>query len=219
MATEAPVICNHHGPGGVTPDPSVTFNKRARDMRRILPLLTLFSLLLVACGGSADVAGDGTTGDQPLSEQTSAATDGQGIGEGEPDPNAGGAAAGSCLAGDTNCTDESYDGQDVARPVALSDALPEAAAEIERGESNGATGHAIEAVIADGDTLGIAFSGGACDVLQDVLVTESDTEVRILVLAGVEASVETCTMQIVAWSTEITLDTPLGDRTILDLAG
>lgn len=187
-------------------------------MRRFIPLLTLLSVLLVACGGSADVGGSPDPG---LTDPVSAPGEGQqGIAEGEPDPNAGGAAAGSCLAGDTNCTDESFDGTDVSRPVPLSDELPGASADLKSGESSGATGHVIEAAtLVDDTTLALAWSGGACDVLQDVLVTESDTEVRILVLAGVEMGVDACTQQIVAWSTEITLDAPLGDRTILDLAG
>lgn len=177
-------------------------------MRRLAIPLTVLAVALTACGTpdqAGDVADDITlgetaeAGDQSLEEQ--------------------GAAAGSCLAGDADCTDESNGGGDVAREVPVGDQLP-TAEEARRGEADGATGRMIEAVVPQSDTtLGIAFSGGACDVVQDVMVMEDESEVRIMVLAGREMGVDACTDQLVTWTTTVTLEAPLGERTVLDISG
>lgn len=177
-------------------------------MRRLLPLFAVPVLLLAACGGD-----DGTTPPPAIATLD----DGQGIAEGEPDPNAG-SAAGSCLAGDPDCTDESFDGQDVARAVPLSDELPESQ-DARKGESSGASAQVLDVVTNDGTTLGLAWQGGACDVVQDVMVMEDEAEVRVMVLAGPEQGVDACTMQLVTWSTEVELAADLGTRTVVDLAG
>lgn len=131
----------------------------------------------------------------------------------------GSGAADSCLAGDPDCTDESHEDQDVARPIPLSGS-PSGAQRIEPGPTSGAGGSEIVAVhLVDDATLEVTFFGGACDRLEDVVVTESPGEVRLLVLSGMDTTVEVCTMQLVQWSTEVALDQPLGDRTVLDLAG
>ncbi len=199
---------------------------------RILTAAAALSLTLAGCAGTDNA--DGTD-----------APDAQGIAEGEPnsaadcetdapecndtgemagdepmvDPAQGG-AAGSCLAGDEGCTDESFDGQDVARHVDKSEERS-GATQIARGTTTGASGRFIEQVaVLDGETLlEITFSGGACDLVEDVLVMESDTEVRLLVLSATDASVEMCTAEVVTWAIDITLDAPLGGRALTDLSG
>ena len=61
--------------------------------------------------------------------------------------------------------------------------------------------------------------GNPCMLIEDVLVTESPDEVRVLVLAGQDATTEGCDDEGLWWSVDIDLDTPLGDRALLDLAG
>jgi len=202
------------------------------------------ALVLTGCAGSTDVTG---TGDQSLEEQgitegepTSSAVcapdtpDCEDTTVLDPADDVAAAdcesdapdcqdtvdpAAGSCLAGDADCTDESYDGQDVTRPVLLADASS-GATTIEAGTSSGATGQIISnAYAVDDMTLELTFDGRSCDVLEDVLVTESDTEVRLLVLAGQSADAEMCTAEVVQWTTTVALSAPLGDRLLLDLAG
>lgn len=191
-----------------------------------------------------DLGGDSATGqpdeqaDQPIDEQEPPTTSGMCSAE-EPDcqdtvdtvdtvepgdgkPEGGDPAAGSCLAGDEDCTDESYGGQDMARPIPLAGS-PSDAERIERGATSGATGRHVTAAYLAGDTtLELTFEGGACDLLEDVVVEESTGEggeVRVLVLSGMDASVDMCTQQIMPWSTEVELDTPLGDRQLFDLSG
>lgn len=136
--------------------------------------------------------------------------------------NSDGSAAGSCLAGDEDCTDESYGGGDVARAVRLSDevAQGEELQAAERGATSGATGRVIqEAALVDDDTVRLVVIGSPCMLVEDVLVDESPGEVRVLVLAGQDATVEACTEQGLSWSVDIDLDQPMGDRILLDLAG
>ncbi len=209
---------------------------------RLAVAATALALALAACGGgSGDGGGADTAGlptaedlgadgaaDQPIEEQEEPVTSGMCAAE-EPDcqdtiesgdsGKDGDAAAGSCLAGDEDCTDESYGGQDVARPIPLSGS-PSGADRIDPGATSGATGrHVTGAYVAGDTTLELTFEGGACDLLEDVVVEESPGEVRVLVLSGMNASVDMCTQQIVQWSTEVSLEAPLGDRTLLDLAG
>ena len=131
-------------------------------------------------------------------------------------------AAGSCLAGDEDCTDESHDGQDVARPVRLVDGLDEQeeVTPATRGATDGASARRIEqATLLDEDTVRLAVIGNPCMLVEDVLVTESPAEVRVLVLAGLDATVEACEDVGLWWSVDVDLDRPLGDRTLQDLAG
>lgn len=213
---------------------------------RLLLAAFALALALAGCGGSssgsddsgADTAGlptaedlatdDATAkpgGDEPAvagmcAEDEPDCEDMIVTGDGDTDGGAdGGGAAGSCLAGDEDCTDESYGGQDMARPIPLSGS-PSDADRIEPGATSGATGREVTTAYLAGDAvLELTFGGGACDVLEDVVVEESPGEVRVLVLSGMAASVDMCTQQIVQWSTEIQLDAPLGDRQLLDLAG
>ena len=174
------------------------------------------SLALTACGGSAD-----GNQEQPVTSGMCAAEEPDCQDTIEPDEEGAGGdpAAGSCLAGDPDCTDESHGGQDVARPVPLTGQASDAE-RIERGDTGGATGRMVTAAhLLDETTLELTFEGGACDLLEDVVVTESPGEVRVLVLSGMAASVDACTQQIVRWSTEVALEQPLGDRTLLDLGG
>ena len=56
-------------------------------------------------------------------------------------------------------------------------------------------------------------------LVQDVLVTESPEEVRVLVLGGQDASVDECEDEGVSYAVTVDLEAPLGTRTLLDLAG
>lgn len=177
--------------------------------RQGLPLAALAAaaaLVIAGCAGS-------DAGDLPIDDPLGDPAQDEALDGGD------GAADGSCLAGDPDCTDESTSGGDVATPVPLSDAPSDADA-IAEGPTQGATGRPIEAAhLLDETTLQLTFSGGACDTLEDVMVEVGDTEVRALVLSGQSAEVEMCTAQVVQWSTTVTLDEPFGDRTLLDLAG
>lgn len=207
-------------------------------MLRPLLLTLALTLPLAACaGGTADPAGlpaaDGDAADAPVSQHmcvedepdcqdmvtapvcapssTEECDDTEVIGA---DP-----AAGSCLVGDESCTDESHDGQDVSRPVPLADA-PSGAEPAGRGATSGATGHVIEhAYLVDEDTLELTIGDNPCMLVEDVLVTESPEEVRVLVLAGQDATVDACIEPYVQFTVTVDLASPLGDRTVLDLAG
>ncbi len=203
--------------------------------RTIRPQLAVaaavLGLALAGCAGTSDTSDTLPTADD-LGVET---TDGSGdepmtsgmCAQDEPDcqdtlvsGDGAGAAAGSCLVGDEECTDESYDGQDVARPVRLSAEVEEETTTAERGATSGATGVAIEqAVLVDDDTVRLVFVGSPCTLVEDVLVTESPAEVRVLVLAGQDATVEACEDEGLWLSLDVDLDEPLGDRTLLDLAG
>lgn len=226
----------------------MTRGPRAPGAPGLLLAAVALALALAGCGGSsgsddsgADTAGlptaeDPATGDataKPSEDRDEPATAGMcapeepdcqdtiapGDGDVDGGTDSGGPASGSCLAGDEDCTDESYGGQDMARPIPLSGS-PSDAERIERGATSGATGREVTTAYLSGDAvLELTFGGGACDLLEDVVVEESPGEVRVLVLSGMDASVDMCTQQIVQWSTEIELDAPLGDRQLLDLAG
>ena len=183
---------------------------------RVLTAVAALALTLTACGSDTSTAGasdstakciEGATncidtfGDEPMV-----------------DPAQGGIGS-SCVAGDSACTDESGGGQDATRFVDKTEERS-GATQIARGATVGATGHFIErAAVLDGETtLELTFTGGSCDLVEDVLVQESDTEVRLLVLAAPDASVEVCTADAVAWAIDVTLNAPLGGRAIVDLA-
>jgi hypothetical protein len=197
---------------------------------RLLLAVATLSLTLAGCAGRADVA-DGAAGDAPnpaaaCLEGATDCDDAVAVAAGDPmvdppmvDPPGSGAAGESCLAGDADCTDESYSGQDVARFVDTSDERS-GAPQTARGATVGATGRFIEQVgVLEGETLlEITFTGGACDLVEDVLVVESDTEVRLLVLSAQDASVEMCTSQIVTWAIDIRLDVPLDGRVLMDIS-
>ncbi|MFT4837878.1 MAG: hypothetical protein ACI9OB_000331 [Nonlabens sp.] len=193
---------------------------------RVLFAAAALALTLAGCATQPDVT-DGAAADapNPAAACIEGATDCDDTVSGESDdpmvdPPESGAAAGSCLAGDADCTDESYSGQDVARFVDASEERS-GAPQIARGATVGATGRFIEqAAVLEGETLlEITFTGGACDLVEDVLVVESDTEVRVLVLSAQDASVEMCTAQLVTWAIDIRLDAPLGGRGLADLSG
>lgn len=194
----------------------------------LLAVALATSLVLTACAGD-DGAGSDTAGlptAEDLGVEGEPATSGM-CAEGEPDcqdtidPNASsGGAAGSCLAGDEDCTDESYDGQDVARPLPVATTTDGEATPATRGETSGATGRRIEhAALVDEDTLELVVVGNRCMLVQDVLVTESADEVRVLVLGGQDAGVDACEDEGVSYAVTVDLDAPLGTRTLLDLAG
>ena len=201
-------------------------------MHRHLPLLVAAlatSLALAACAGPADdTAGLPTAED--LGADEAPVTSAMCV-EDEPDcedmidPATGapaGDAAASCLVGDPDCTDESFDGQDVTRPVPLADALPddEDVQPAQRGTTDGATGRFIEqAALVDDDTVRLVVIGNRCMLVEDVLVIESPEEVRIMVLGGQDASVEACEDEGLSWSVDVDLDAPLGTRTLLDISG
>ncbi len=198
---------------------------------RLLTAASALGLVLTGCAGSADTTGEGVAEGEPnpaaacLEGDTSCddTPDTMGDAAGDEalvDPAEGGAASGSCLAGDADCTDESYGGQDVARIIDKSDERSGAPI-IARGATSGASGRFIEQVgVLENDTLlEITFTGGACDLVEDVLVTESDTEVRLLVLSAQDATIEMCTAEVKSWAIDITLDAPLGGRTLTDLSG
>lgn len=132
---------------------------------------------------------------------------------------AGGGAAGSCLVGDEDCVDESYSGQDVARAVPVtSDEL--VGEDAPTGLTVDATGARIEgAAVLDDTTLQLAFSADPCTLVQDVVLTENDEEVRVLLLTGSDPRADACTQQVVEYVTTVELTDPLGDRTVLDLSG
>lgn len=195
---------------------------------RLATGMATLGLLLTGCAGVAD-SSDGlpTTDDRGAETADEPMTSGM-CAEDEPDcedtivgdseTEAG--AAGSCLAGDEDCTDESYGGQDVARPVLLSDGIEEETTTAERGSTSGATGATIErAVLVDDDTVRLVFVGSPCTLVEDVLVTESPAEVRVLVLTGQDATVEACQDEGLWLTIDLDLAEPLGDRTLLDLAG
>jgi hypothetical protein len=203
---------------------------------RRLAVAAVAALALAACGGAAGddtAAGDATDEEVLDTSETLPPNDGDEppltsgmCAEGEPDCQdtiadgaAAGGAAGSCLAGDEDCTDESYGGQDVTRPVPLAPESSGAPA-LEEGLARDATGAPIDAVYAvDETTLEVTFTAGTCHLLQDVLVDESPAEVRLLVLAGMDPAVEMCTADVRQWTTTVDLAGPLGDRAVLDLAG
>jgi hypothetical protein len=194
---------------------------------RVLFAAAALSLTLAGCAGQVDVAAEDAP--NPAAACLEGATDCDDAvagAAGDPmvdppvvDPPGSGGAAESCLAGDADCTDESYSGQDVARFVDTSDERS-GAPQTARGATVGATGRFIEQVgVLEGETLlEITFTGGACDLVEDVLVVESDTEVRLLVLSAQDASVEMCTSQIVTWAIDIRLDVPLDGRVLMDLS-
>jgi hypothetical protein len=193
---------------------------------RVLFAAAALSLTLAGCAGGANVT-DGAAEDAPnpaaaCLEGATDCDDAVGGAADDPmvDPPVSGAAGESCLAGDADCTDESYSGQDVARFVDASEERS-GAPQIARGATVGATGRFIEqAGVLEGETLlEITFTGGACDLVEDVLVVESDTEVRVLVLSAQDASVEMCTAQLVTWAIDIRLDAPFGGRGLADLSG
>lgn len=206
---------------------------------RLLGVTAALSLALTACGGDSATDQPDGQADQSVDEQETPVTSAlcttadpdceDTIEDGVTDP-----AAGSCLADDEDCTDESYAGDDVARPIPLTDS-PSDAERIARGATSGATGRPVTAahLITD-TTVELTFEGGACDLLEDVVVEESPGEggeggergqggeggeVRVLVLTGMDAEVDMCTQQIVQWSIEVELQAPLSDRQLLDLAG
>lgn len=194
-------------------------------MRRLLFVIPVLALALTACGTADDTGSQDPIGGLPTADATDGDPASGSCLAGDEDCTdestglEGDAASGSCLAGDEGCTDESYSGQDVTREVVVGDELP-TAEEVKRGEARDATGRTIDMVVPQDDgTLGIAFTAGACDVVQDVLVQESDTEVRLLVLSGIEMSVDMCTQQLVQYTTVVTLEAPLGERTVLDISG
>lgn len=190
-------------------------------------VLVALALATVACGGAGD--GDdvltsavcapssaGECDDTVIHTTSPTAPDDAAAGS---DATADDAAAGSCLAGDADCTDESWDGTDQVRPVPLADG-PSGAEPADRGATTGATGHRIEhAHLVDEDTLELTVGDNPCMLVEDVLVEESDTEVRVLVLAGQDARVDACIEPYVQFTIEVDLAAPLGERTLLDLAG
>lgn len=195
------------------------------------PLLAAAALALgialAGCAGAGDTSDllptaddvGADTGDQPT-------TSGMCV-EGEPDcedtvaiDDGAGGAAGSCLAGDEGCTDESYGGEDVSRPVPFVQDIQEETTAAARGATSGASGAVIEqAALVDADTVRLVVIGSACTLVEDVLVTESPAEVRVLVLLGQDAAVEACEDEGLWLHVDIDLGAPLGDRTLLDLAG
>lgn len=176
-------------------------------------------LVLAACGGTSGTPGTpGDEGALPTTEQ-SGGTAGTCV-DGEPgcvdsvDPDAT-----TCLAGEPDCADDPSNGQDVAVPIPVG-AEPPSGEPLPSGTSDVAQGAMLTGVGAvDDTTLRVQLDGGACDVLQDVVVQESDDEVRLLVLVGPEQGVEACTQQVVTYVTDVALDAPLGDRAVLDLGG
>lgn len=169
-----------------------------------LVVVAVLSVVLAACGGGTGTADD---------DAALGAEDGGGTQNGE-----SGAAAGSCLAGDPDCTDESYSGQDVARfvPVAPGTSNAEPA---ERGRTDGATGAPITVVHRlDDRTLQVVFRTGACDLVEDVLVEESAEEVRVLVLTGQDPAVDVCTAEAVQRTVTVDLEESVEGRALLDLA-
>lgn len=183
-----------------------------------IPLvLVALALAATACGGTAD--GDDVLKSSVCAPSSTEECDDTVVQTPAPVGPATDPAAGSCLAGDEGCTDESYGGQDVARPVPLADA-PSGAERATRGATSGATGHVIEhAHLVDEDTLELTIGDNPCMLVQDVLVQESDTEVRVLVLAGQDATVDGCIEPYIQFTIEVDLAAPLGERTLLDLAG
>lgn len=197
------------------------------------------ALTLAACASAADTADDGggvssavCAPDTPDCEDTVVVNDGDEpmtsgmCVEDEPDcedmvvVDDGDAAAGSCLAGDEDCTDESYGGQDVTRPVRLVQDIQEETTPATRGTTSGASGVVVEqAALVDADTVRLVFVGSQCTLVEDVLVTESPAEVRVLVLAGQDAEVEDCEDEGLWLTVDVDLAEPLGDRMLLDLAG
>lgn len=177
----------------------------------------VLGLVLAGCAGTADTT-DGPPTGEPVTSGMCA--------EGEPDCDdtpvsdvGSSGAAGSCLAGDPDCTDESYGGQDVTRPVPLVAAIDDIRFAA-RGATSGATGRPmLQATLVDDDTLQLVVRGSPCMLIEDVVVTESPAEVRVLVLGGRDAAVETCQEGASTWAVEVDLDAPLGDRALLDLAG
>lgn len=165
-----------------------------------------------------DDTSDAVRGDEPMTSDMCAADQPDCIDTVEPDDSD--AADGTCLAGAEDCADDPSNGEDVARPVPLTDTAPDAAV-LPEGESDAASGSTITSAHLqdDGRTLSLTINGGACDVLQDVVLQESDAEVRLLVLSGMDREVEACTQQIVTWRVDVELSSPLGQRTVADLAG
>jgi hypothetical protein len=210
---------------------------RSRSLRLVAPFLAL-ALGLSACAGSDGTTQDTATpdtaavGDEPAVSAPLPTNDGDQppapmgmCAEGEPDcvdtmtdGDATGGASSACLAGAEDCADDPSNGVDVARPIPLTDVLPDGLP-LERGTTDGATGAPLDAATADGATLGLAVRGGGCTVLEDVLVIESDTEVRVLALTGDDVEAADCPAVEELYTFEVTLDAPLGDRVLLDLAG
>lgn len=130
-----------------------------------------------------------------------------------------GGASGSCPVGDENCTDESFGGQDVTRPVPLSAAPLEGEDAIVGVTSGARPTQVIAAHLLADTTLQIGFGGNPCAVVQAVEIVESPEEVRLLLLTGMDPSVDACIESYVEYRTNVELDEPLGDRTVLDLSG
>lgn len=210
---------------------------RARaSVRTVAALATGLALVLTACGGTAEDGGgtDDTTSEQsaPDVEGDDATADGtpgtdemcaQGATDCDdafgPDDRAGAGSAGSCPAGDDDCTDESYDGQDVARPLPLA-SEPLTGEEATVGATDGATATTLTgAHLLEDRLLQVSFDGDPCTVVEDVVVTSTPDEVRLLVLTGHEAGTDACIQSLVQYTTTVELDEPLGDRTVVDLGG
>lgn len=209
-------------------------------MRRLALLLAGLALALAACGGTTGTSDEGALptadelGDCPpdatdcgpdvLDDPAAEGGDGGEMAgmcaAGEPDcVDTVDPAAGTCLAGTPDCADDPSNGQDMARQMPVG-AEPPSGEPLPDGTSDMAQGAVLSQVgLVDDTTLRVQLDAGACDVLQDVVVQESDTEVRLLVLVGPEQGVEACTEQVVSYVLDVALDAPLADRAVLDLGG
>lgn len=205
---------------------------------RLLAVAAVLAAAVAACG--TDGADDAASGGDPTPTEGATAplptdpdADGDGLvsgvcAEGEPDcedtivsddDGTAGGASGSCPVGDEDCTDESFGGQDVARPIPVSSAPLEGEDAVVGVTSGARPTQVLGAHLLADTTLQIGFGGNPCAIVESVEVVESPDQVRLLLLTGQDPSVDACIESYVEYRTNVELDEPLGDRTVLDLSG
>ncbi len=163
---------------------------------------------VAACGGDTDVASPGATPSEPVGASTSATPEvGPTATEGVDDD-----AAGTCLAGATECADNPSGGPPPpaeGTPVEPREGLVDVVA---------TPWEAVAPVDEDQVVLEVAWTGGnpTCFGLDRVDVDEGEDAVTITVFTGQDPEVDLCTMEAVYTSTRVELSEPLGPRSILD---
>lgn len=164
-------------------------------------VLALFSLVAAACGGDETVeAGDLPNAELPEDSQTDPDLD--------DDPEVIDDADGSESEGAD--ADGTEGGNPVTGGYQLTDAQPDMI--------SGQPAPIDEVVIVDDQTIGVRYENGSepCS-LADVTVTETDAEIVVALQTGLHpnAAAMSCIAQVLSYEIQVSLDAPVGDRTIV----